>query len=36
MKTTIENGETRDIPKYRNGCKNSENLVDDRVPEHRD
>ena len=36
MKTTIKNGETRFVPKFRNSCKNSENLVDDRVCEHRD
>ena len=28
--------QTRIIPTYRNGCKNLENLVDDRVLEHRD
>ena len=36
MRITIKNGETRAIPKYRNSCKNSENLVDDWVPERRD
>ena len=33
---TIRYGETRAIPKYWNGCKNSENLVDGRVPKLRD
>ena len=36
MWITIKNGETRAIPTFRNGCKSSANLVDDRVPEHRD
>ena len=36
MKITSEYGESRVIPTYWNGCKNSENLVDDRVPECRD
>ena len=36
MWITIKNGESRAIPTFRNGCKSSENLVDDRVPEHRD
>ena len=36
MWITIKNGETHTIPTSRNGCKNSENLVDDRVLEHRD
>ena len=34
MRIPNRNGETRIIPTYRNGCKNSE-IVDDRVPEHR-
>ena len=35
-KTPIKNGETRCIPTSRSGCKNSENLVYERVPERRD
>ena len=35
-KTPEQNGATRCIPTSRSGCKNSENLVDDRVPDHRD
>ena len=36
-KTTRQNGATRCVLTYRNGCKSSEeNRVDDRVPEHRD
>ena len=35
MRITNRYGETRIIPTYRNGCKNSENLVGDRVPESR-
>ena len=36
MRITNRYGETRIIPTYRNACKNSENLVHERVPEHRD
>ena len=36
IRITNRYGETRIIPTYRNGCKNSENLVDERVLEHRD
>ena len=38
MRITIENGETRAIPKYRNGCKNSERILwmKEFLPEHRD
>ena len=35
-KTHRENGETRYILISRTGCKNSENLVDDEIPEHGD
>ena len=35
MRITNRYGETR-LQTYQNGCKNSENLVDERVPEHRD
>ena len=31
-----KNGETRVIPTYQNGCKNSERILYDRVPERRD